>query len=214
MCKRGAVPFRITAMNITVEPGDANPAADALNGVYEKYFTLKPGHKVLDLGAHAGYFTRVAWNKIGPSGHIVAFEPHPGNFSRLVRNCSEFAHCVQAAAWDKYGVINLWPSIDNSGGHSVVHVGAGQEDKPIEVATVDIGEWLLERQFKPDFVKIDTELSEVHILTSIMEMPFRPAIAAEVHNLEMWEGCRELLRRRGYTMTPDAFTNYYLYAWQ
>lgn len=201
-------------MNIIVDPGDANPAADALNGVYEKHYTLKPGHKVLDLGAHAGYFTMVAWEKIKPTGKIVAFEPHPGNFERLVKNCGGFAECIRAGAWDKIDTLPLWPAIDNSGGHSFFHVGAGQEAEPIMCPMVSIGRWLMIHDFKPDFVKIDTELSEVHILSSLMETPFRPAIAAEVHNAEMWNGCREILRRNGYTMTPDKFTNYYLYAWQ
>lgn len=132
----------------------------------------------------------------------------------MKKNCWAFAECINAGAWDKIDTLPLWPAIDNSGGHSFFHVGAGQETEPIMCPMLSIGHWLMTHDFKPDFVKIDTELSEVHILSSLMETPFRPAIAAEVHNAEMWNGCREILRRNGYTMTPDKFTNYYLYAWQ
>lgn len=203
-------------MNIIVEPGDENPAADALNGVYEKHYQLKEGDFVLDLGAHAGYFTQVALSKIGPTGRVVAFEPHPGNFSRWVYNCSQFANAkaLPAAAWDEDTNIDLWESVDNSGGHSFTHVGAGQKKIPIPCVALDIGKYLAVHQMVPDFAKIDTELSESRIIRSLIRWRIRiPEIAAEVHNQVMWDACRGALALGGYKMTPDTFTNYYLYAW-
>ena len=198
-----------------IDPGHANPAADALNGVYEKHRQMHPGDKVLDLGAHAGYFTSVALEKIGPTGFVVAFEPYPDNYRRWQERIqAPNAICINAGAWSCGGEGDLWPAIDNSGGHSFFHVAQGQEPKPIKCRLIDIGRWLELVGFAPDFVKIDTELAEAHILTSLMRTSLRPEIAAEIHNLEMWNECTTLLRASGYHTTPDTFENYYCYAWQ
>ncbi len=37
---------------------------------------LKPGDVFLDVGAHLGYFSMIAARVVGPSGRVVAFEPH------------------------------------------------------------------------------------------------------------------------------------------
>lgn len=197
-----------------IDPGDANPAADSVNGVYLKRRALRSGDKVLDLGAHRGYFSRIVLDTIGSSGAVVAFEPHPGNFARLTERCPDWnILCVNAGAWDTNGTGDLWPAIDNSGGHSFTKVSAGQEPNPISCRLIDIGEWLMKFGFNPDFVKIDTELAELRILQSLMRTPLRPEIAAEIHNAEMWSGCTALLLDKGYQITPKTFTNYYLYAW-
>lgn len=204
---------------MTIDPGDENPAADTLNGIYERHHTMKPGEKILDLGAHRGYFTVKAAEIVGDTGEVVSFEPHPGNYARLLQRVrSSKAHmnvrCVNAGAWDEDGEADLWPAIDNSGGHSFFKVELGQEATPIKCKLLDIGKWLEVEGFKPDFVKIDTELSEFRILTSIMRTHLRPEFAAEIHNRVMWDSCFGLLKANGYSVTPDTFSNYYLYAWK
>lgn len=197
-----------------IDPGDENPAADAVNGVYELHRQMRPGDKILDLGAHKGYFSRIALDKTAPDGDVLAFEPHPGNFEQLLRRCTcERFMAVRAGAWDAFGPALLWEATNNSGGHSFTKVEAGQEPTPIECWLVDIGITIMQHDFEPDFVKIDTELSEFRILKSLMRTPYRPEIAAEIHNQEMWDSCTALLKANGYQMTPDKFTNYYLYAW-
>jgi FkbM family methyltransferase len=37
---------------------------------------LKPGDVFLDVGAHLGYFSMVAARVVGPTGRVIAFEPH------------------------------------------------------------------------------------------------------------------------------------------
>lgn len=198
-----------------IDAGDENPAADTVNGVYEKHHTIKPGEKVLDLGAHRGYFSLKASGLVGETGQVVAFEPHPENFMRLIQRCNlPNVRCVNAGAWDEDGEAELWPAIDNSGGHSFFKVELGQEPVSIKCRLVDIGTWLMTEGFRPDFVKIDTELAEFRILTSLMRTPLRPEFACEIHNLAMWDCSYALLKNNGYTVTPDTFTNYYMYAWK
>lgn len=201
---------------MTIDPGDENAAADTVNGVYEKHHTLKPGEKVLDLGAHAGYFSLKASRLVGEKGQVVAFEPHPWNYSRLIVRCKlPNVRCVEAGAWDEDGQGDLWELIGNNGGHSFFHIQHGQKPNPIKCRLVDIGKWLEAEGFKPDFVKVDTELSEFRILTSIMRTNLRPEFAAETHGEPtVWDSCARLLKHHGYTVKPDRFTNNYLYAWK
>lgn len=200
---------------IQVLPGDENAAADALNGVYEKHRQLKPGDTVIDLGAHKGYFASVALEKIGPEGRIICFEPHPENFRILSKRIQDpRAILNNYAAWNDVATLALWESVDNDGAHSWVHA-EGQKPEPIEVRTLNIGLFLRAIGIvAPDFVKIDTELSEGRIIKSLMTNGIRPEyIAAEIHSHDMWHVCTETLKSFGYHITPGEFKNYYLYAW-
>jgi len=47
---------------------------------------IKPGMTVLDIGAHVGYYSRMASELVGENGRVVAFEPHPRNHATLLRN--------------------------------------------------------------------------------------------------------------------------------
>jgi len=55
---------------------------------------LKPGDTFVDGGASVGLFTLVAAARVGPAGHVLAFEPAPWAFAALSRNLS-----LNAFAW-------------------------------------------------------------------------------------------------------------------
>lgn len=46
----------------------------------------QPGEIVYDVGAHIGLFALSLARRVGPSGHVYAFEPDPRNHECLVRN--------------------------------------------------------------------------------------------------------------------------------
>lgn len=50
---------------------------------------MQPGMVMLDVGAHVGYYTRMASNLVGDSGKVVAFEPHPRNHQYLEGNTAQ-----------------------------------------------------------------------------------------------------------------------------
>lgn len=50
--------------------------------------TLSPGILVVDGGAHIGLYTLLAARRLGPNGHVLAFEPDPHNFRALVLNAA------------------------------------------------------------------------------------------------------------------------------
>lgn len=47
---------------------------------------LKPGDTVVDVGANVGYMSSLFAHRIGPTGCVESFEPHPRIFARLRRN--------------------------------------------------------------------------------------------------------------------------------
>lgn len=47
---------------------------------------LKAGDVLYDIGANIGIYTLIAANRVGPTGHVYAFEPHPANMASLARN--------------------------------------------------------------------------------------------------------------------------------
>jgi FkbM family methyltransferase len=51
---------------------------------------LKPGDLAVDVGANIGYMTSLFAARVGPSGRVEAFEPHPRIFAQLERNAHSF----------------------------------------------------------------------------------------------------------------------------
>lgn len=47
---------------------------------------IKADMTVLDIGAHVGYYSRMASNIIGVKGRVIAFEPNPSNHAMLKQN--------------------------------------------------------------------------------------------------------------------------------
>lgn len=47
---------------------------------------LREGDVVYDVGANIGVYTIFAAKRVGPEGHVYAFEPHAGNTRSLLRN--------------------------------------------------------------------------------------------------------------------------------
>ena len=47
---------------------------------------LRPGDRVIDVGANAGYFTMLAAFRVGPSGRVLSCEPTPHNAAQVRAN--------------------------------------------------------------------------------------------------------------------------------
>src|SRR4051794_37214555 len=47
---------------------------------------VAPGATVYDIGANLGYVSLSLSKKVGPTGHVIAFEPVPRNIESLRRN--------------------------------------------------------------------------------------------------------------------------------
>jgi FkbM family methyltransferase len=186
-------------MKTDLLPNEEAAYSDVSSGQYERFRPLTPGLKVLDLGAHVGYFSERALK----AGCIVAaFEPHPENFERLIERCSKYPgfKAVPAGAWEEDEETLLWSCPTNSGAHSYFRNGTHAE-QPILTTRANIGRWCLDH-FEPDFVKIDTEGSEVKIIRSILSAGFRPYFAFEAHSEALWDECRGIFVSYDYNAVP------------
>ncbi|MEQ1608202.1 MAG: FkbM family methyltransferase [Hyphomonadaceae bacterium] len=63
-----------------------------LDGFWEGWLTtfiahrLKPGMSFVDIGANFGYYTLLAGDLVGPSGHVAAIEPNPAAVTLLTKS--------------------------------------------------------------------------------------------------------------------------------
>lgn len=105
-----------------------------------------PGDLAVDVGANLGHMTGILALRAGPSGRVLAFEPHPGVHAELRENAARagadrrtapievFAQALGAAA----GVGHLDcgdPGSDNRGLARLVAAGGG--GLPVPVTTLD-----------------------------------------------------------------------------
>jgi FkbM family methyltransferase len=127
---------------------------------------LGPGEVFLDLGANIGYYTILASFACGPQGAVYAFEPDPANFDLLERNVAlnglRNTVTVNAAVGATTGSVTLFHSEDNRGDHRTYDTG--DRTSSVLVRKVALDDWFAGRSSRVDFVKMDTQGSEVEII--------------------------------------------------
>lgn len=163
-------------------------------------FTPAPGQSVLDIGANVGVFTTRAARRVGPTGRVVAVEPHPENFRLLSgnveRNGLDNARLVEAALDDHSGKTELFVherginhSLKRRTGRSIL-VALKTIDQVVEEAGLE----------RIDLIKIDTEGNVPAILRGGQETISRhkPRIVFERDAPEESRGIKELFDKFGY----------------
>jgi FkbM family methyltransferase len=147
--------------------------------------SLSPGARVLDGGAHWGYFSLLAAQAVGPSGSVVAVEPDPRSAERLRWNvrANDFGDrvaLIEAALSDSSGTRQLFAHPRHHSWSSLFATpGAAALDSIAVVAADDA----VDEGF--DIVKLDVEGSEVHALRGmrglLRERARRPVLFVECH---------------------------------
>lgn len=137
---------------------------------------IKPGFKVLDIGAHHGFETLFFSKLVGPSGFVLSVEASPYNSmiasSQVTLNDCKNVKVMNTAVSDKAGSINL---TFNTNGVITSSV------ESISVCAITVDE--LDAAFGPfDAIKIDVEGYEGFVLDGAKEMMKRlPPIFMELH---------------------------------
>lgn len=110
---------------------------------------LRPGDRMIDGGAHFGLTTLHAARLVGPSGHVVAYEPQPGVAANLRRSIAEngLANVTlhEVALSDHDGEAALYVPVGHYGGASFDRTYGERIEVPVR--TVHAG-----RQFAADEV--------------------------------------------------------------
>lgn len=185
-------------------PNEECAKADVDSGLYEAHYIPQIGDTVLDLGAHVGYYTERALGFVGDTGTVIAFEPDPINYQRLVERVGgrKNVFTVNAGAGQAFDRLPFYHCPVNSGAHRFFK--GSDVVLSHNAIIIDVGLWLKLLKFEPAFAKIDTEGFETMILTSLFDRGFKPQIAFECHSAEDYFEIKKLAQSNGYRLLPES----------
>ena len=146
---------------------------------------VRLGDTVLDIGANIGYYTLLFSQLVGPTGMVIAVEPHPENVHSLELNLRlnrvSNVKIVPVAISDEIGTAQMFVS-QGSNWHSLLLTewSSGQSIT-VSTTTVDALAHQLERPI--DIIRMDIEGWEAKALQGAEGTLKRdkPTIIAEIH---------------------------------
>ena len=121
----------------------------------------------IDIGANAGIYTLHACRALGSGGTVIALEPHPDVYHRLLfniecnRKSSNWPHVItlQSAVGDRDGELGLRLDLSNLGASSLVRDSHVTGTIPVQVTTL-AGVLDAHQVRTVDIIKIDIEGAE------------------------------------------------------
>lgn len=143
---------------------------EMLTGRYEPETTrlfkriVKREYVVIDIGAHIGYFTRLAARRVGKNGRVYAFEPDTENRTLLVQNTKRFPNVAarNEAVTDRNGTVLFYHVRGSTGCHSTI---AQDDAEHIEVPATTLDAFLSSVGVgRVDVIKMDIEGGEWNAL--------------------------------------------------
>ncbi len=149
---------------------------------------LDPGELALDVGANIGYVTSIMAARVGPTGAVVAFEPHPGLVAELGANTARWGANPSAgrvtvrntALSDRSGsgTLSVPPDWDaNRGGASVFAPGSAWRDGATPHAiTLERLDEVLGGEAQVGLDKLDVEGHELAVLRGAEPLLRRGAV--------------------------------------
>ncbi len=163
-----------------VSSGDIGIACHLMaEGYWESWVTLamlrtvQPGWRCVDVGAHAGYYSVLLADLVGPGGHVDAFEPNPETFALLDRNrdvngvSSRLTIHQLAAGRESRRDLTLYYPARLPGSGSVIH-----RQPRDDVLTVQVDMEPLDALIQPPihFMKIDAEAADHDVLEGALRL--------------------------------------------
>ena len=147
------------------------------------------GATVIDVGASWGLFTYHLARRVGKSGQVYSFEPHPDN-ALMLRKLAEarpYVHFSPVAVSDEVGRAELLvPKRQSRLVTAQASLEHGFNGQGVEVEKIEVPTVRLDDEVGPavhvDFVKIDVEGHEMSVLRggSSMFRSRRPSILIEI----------------------------------
>ena len=133
---------------------------------------IRPGMRVIEIGANIGLYTLLLSRLVGKSGTVTAIEPEPCNFELLKTNCAIISATNvvlhHAAAGASHGTMTLFRSLVQSGdGRMIVHEPSKfRQSVDVDVRTMDE---LIAGQ-RVDFIKVDVQGWEGEVFKGMKEI--------------------------------------------
>ena len=141
---------------------------------------IRPGMRVIDIGANLGLYTLLLSRLVEKSGMVVAFEPDPELFAALETNCRVNSainvKLCNLAAGARSGSMTLARSLINAGDNRMAGVASGStltREVAVRAATVDE----IVDGCQVDFIKIDVQGWEGEVFEGMQHvMTCNPAL--------------------------------------
>lgn len=131
---------------------------------------VKPGDTFVDVGANIGYFSILAGRLTGENGQVIAFEPERENFSLLEYNIKlnnlDHVTAAQLALSSESGTADLYLNKNNLGDHQLFP-SKNDSTRTTSKITLALGDDQLADIKQIDFLKVDTQGSEYHVLKGL-----------------------------------------------
>ena len=128
---------------------------------------------VIDIGAHVGYYTLLMAQLVGENGKVYSFEPDPVNFQLLKKsveiNGFENVILIQKAVSNITNKVKLFLGDDDSAINRIYDAKLGDTKESIDVESITIDEYFKENDELINFIKIDSEGSEVKIVNGMKQ---------------------------------------------
>ncbi|ALA16224.1 MULTISPECIES: FkbM family methyltransferase [unclassified Chelatococcus] len=174
------------------------------------------GFVFMDVGANVGAYSLFVAALAGPRARILAVEPQPDVFERLVFNISlnpfGTIKAVACAVADRAGELTLFLDHENRGESSVKIVGSGTA-KSVRVPATTLADLAREEGFERiDAIKLDVEGAEDLILEPFLQHA-PPSLFPRLVILEDGSGRWQidlpaLLREKGYKLLAKTRMNF------
>ncbi len=146
---------------------------------------LRPGDRMLDIGANFGLYALMAAAKVGPTGRVDAFEPFPESFALLERNIAinqayqVYGFCLALGEYSSKASLLIHA---DPGRNSIGSLGDAQKGA-ISISVEPLDTILAEPARFIDAIKIDVEGWELAVFRGAAKVlrTSRPVIVLEVN---------------------------------
>jgi FkbM family methyltransferase len=213
-----AVPRKVAGEWLYMHPRFLAEPLDVEAHVLARFRQLiRPGATVLDVGGYIGLHALYAAKLAGRLGRVFSFEPSPSNFRYLSYHCGKNTPQPEAlpllisdrtTARVPFHMLNEGDSSSNS--MTFRELGEGRhldvETRIIEVKSTTLDAFCAARRLWPDFIKIDVEGAELHVLRGASRLlrECRPEVILALHPAWLPTGTsprdlRDFLISLGYT---------------
>ena len=176
---------------------------------------ITDGFVFVDIGANVGGYALFVATRAGARGRVLAVEPQPKVFERLVYNIRQnplgTVKAVDCAVADKAGEVTLFVDEKNHGESSVKYVGTANGPS-VRVAARTLIDLLAGEGFDHvDAIKLDVEGAEDLILEPFLRLApdsLLPRLFLIENGTGRWQvDLPKLLERRGYKLIAKTRVN-------